>query len=556
MHLLKLQFKKTYALGHFFKKLKSSSRLKWITGIVVFAIIVNLPTLYYLIKGLDTVYEAFESLNQSPYFLAVGYIAISLIIFFFGIFMLIGNFYFSNDIETLLPLPIKSRNIILSKFFVLLSYEYLITAVFYFPITIIYGLNTAAGIVFYILCLINFFLLPVIPLGLAGVLVVILMRITNIKGRKDLFRGITMFIMIFLLVGVQLYFNKMLMSIEPGTEMDFLRNLLEDMYLVERMESFYPMIVWAIYSLVETGLKQIGYLLLYILSSGGILLIFTFITDKIYLGGLIGGKEKSASKKRMTIKQFENKTKQSKSKIISVFLTDFKTMLRTPIYFINCLSIAILIPVIFIMMGVGFGNNESFAGIMDLYNNNVAVFNLAIVGFFVFFASCTPITATTFSREGKTNWIFRIAPIDSNTQIIGRLLSSIMVQLFTIIFSLIGMSFIINLNIETIIIAIIFGLILVVPIQLIGLIIDLNRPMLKWDNQQQAVKQNLNVIFSMLIGMGYLTIFGVLTYQIFKITNELHIVLIIIGTLSLILTTILYKILSRSFEDKLIMMDE
>jgi hypothetical protein len=61
-----------------------------------------------------------------------------------------SSFYFSKDVESLLPLPLKPRQIVGAKFLAVAAYEYLITAAIFLPIMIIYGIKSASGVLFYI----------------------------------------------------------------------------------------------------------------------------------------------------------------------------------------------------------------------------------------------------------------------------------------------------------------------------------------------------------------------------------------------------------------------
>ncbi len=74
------------------------------------------------------VYDMLAQIGQEGIIISWGIAMTSLIIFIFGIFYIIGSFYFSRDIESLLPLPLKPGQIVAAKYFNVAVYEYLITA--------------------------------------------------------------------------------------------------------------------------------------------------------------------------------------------------------------------------------------------------------------------------------------------------------------------------------------------------------------------------------------------------------------------------------------------
>lgn len=101
-----------------------------------------------------------------------------------------------------------------------------------------------------------------------------------------------------------------------------------------------------------------------------------------------------------------------------------------------------------------------------------------------------------------------------------------------------------------IILIILIGLLGSIPMTQIGMLIDISRPMLVWDNPQRAMKQNFNLLITMgvctLIVMG---LFFLVKSLIFNI-DIVYIYIIIAGILSLmsiILHNILVKLIDRQF---------
>ena len=72
----------------------------------------SLP-LCYIVKYL---YEPLSKYNQQNTLLLLLFSIGLLIVFLFGIYTIMNVFYFSDDIEHFLPLPVKSKEIIIAKF--------------------------------------------------------------------------------------------------------------------------------------------------------------------------------------------------------------------------------------------------------------------------------------------------------------------------------------------------------------------------------------------------------------------------------------------------------
>jgi len=85
------------------------------------------------------------------------------------------------------------------------------------------------------------------------------------------------------------------------------------------------------------------------------------------------------------------------------------------------------------------------------------------------------------------------------------------------------------------------------PILLFGLFMDMNRPLLNWDNPQKAVKNNMNVVITLFVGMAYtgllIGISGLLGYFVNPILGYA-----IFALISLSLSLIFYQLIARRLE--------
>lgn len=148
-------------------------------------------------------------------------------------------------------------------------------------------------------------------------------------------------------------------------------------------------------------------------------------------------------------------------------------------------------------------------------------------------------------------WLQRTLPIRIEDQIIGRVLSSLGVQVIGIVTLLISVFFIVKLDILSIVLIVVLGLLGSIPMTQLGMVIDILRPMLDWDNPQKAMKQNLNV----LIGMGAGTLYlGGLIFLTIKIIDKFYLgfiyglITVIFILSSLILFKLLQVLISKQFE--------
>ena len=175
---------------------------------------------------------------------------------YMGILMSITNiltvFYYSNDIEMLLPLPLKPAQIISAKFLTVLITQYVMSSFILLPIFITYGLKSGAFITYYIYMIFIYLLFPIVPLVLASLLMTVIMRYTNIAKNKDrgnIFIGI---VSILFIVGINVFLQwKNKSSFSEDAIADYLAN--NQSSLLVQMTNYFPTTYFGAVALVENA---------------------------------------------------------------------------------------------------------------------------------------------------------------------------------------------------------------------------------------------------------------------------------------------------------------
>jgi len=154
--------------------------------------------------------------------------------------------------------------------------------------------------------------------------------------------------------------------------------------------------------------------------------------------------------------------------------------------------------VLIIVMLIGGGQLETLKPFIATMNSGLLI--AILVGFGAFISSANAITSTAISREGKTLYFTKYIPVSMSKQldakaISGILLSGVGILLLSVVAVFLGA------NIFTAVIAFVLGMITTLAGSYAGLLIDAARPKLSWMNEQQAIKQNMNVMLHMLLGV-------------------------------------------------------
>ncbi len=426
--------------------------------------------------------------------LALG--ATSVIIFIFGVFYAISVMYHADDVQLLLALPVRPYQILGAKFLTLVIYEYIFESFILLPILVVYGIKSGAGVAYILYSVILFAILPVIALSMAAVLVMIVMRFTSFGKNKQAFKFVGGIIALVLAIGL----NVGLQSAANSFTQEQLMALASDSSsLVGVVERIFPGIGFASQALQHSAaLSGLWNLLLFVLCSAAAAGIFLLLGQLLYFKGLAGVSE-AAGKRRALSAEELGKSTAGTSAVRSYVVKELRMLTRSPIAFLNCVAMNFIWPVLVVVMMVsGGGSLSALSGMMGNFSPSSIVAVLAGVSAFV---SCgNGITSTAISREGRSVYFMKYIPMPMGKQLqaklyTGMLLSGIGIVLVSMLAAVLGA------GILEVLIALALGFVALTAGSLAGLLIDAARPKLNWANEQQAIKQNLNVILHMLVGL-------------------------------------------------------
>jgi len=460
------------------------------------------PSLWLYSKIIIEGFDLLAPINQQGAILILSIVMVSTMIFFFGIFYIINFFYFAADAQNLLALPLSGWQVMGARFSVVIAYEYLTQLPFLLPPLLIYGIKSEADLTYWLYALIGFLLIPLLPLSLATLPTVIVMRFANLGRRKDLFKILGGLMVISIAIGYQFLFQK---SGFNATDPVFLQNLLTDQdSLVNLISRFFPSAKYLGLALISAD--KIASLINLLIFAGVSLLAVALawlVGDKLYFKGLVGSSETTARRKMLTSSDYE-RLGQGSPALISYFRKEMRLLIRVPSYFMNCVLTNLLIPVLLIIPFLVQSHNEEVVmPWVELISQpqGQTILMVVIVGAVIFLAGSNAITATSLSREGQEFFISKYIPLSYKRQIMAKLLSGYVFGFIGVVLLLLGAVILMPLDIALIGMILAVSLVAIVPIVQAGLLIDIFRPKLDWDNEQKAVKQNLNVLFSILFSI-------------------------------------------------------
>lgn len=529
--------------GFSFPKEKSK-KIKQILLFVVLALSL-LPMVYGIITFLTSTYDGLATVGEEGVLLSLGIAVSAFVIFFFGLFYTMNTFYFSDDVENLLPLPIKSSHILGAKFIIVTIFEYLTACLIFLPILIVYGVKSGGGIFYYFYALLIFLALPVIPIVLDSVIVMIIMRFTNLAKNKDAFRTISAVIAIILGVGVSTMSQRFVLNQGTG------QTQLGNNSMVAITSNIFPASKLGALGLINHGsLSGLVYTGLFIILSLLGFYLFLLLGNKLYFKGVTGVSVSSSSKKQISSEELSRKSIRS-TVIKSYVLKELRILFRTPAFFINCILMNFIWPIILLipiftqpksMNGIG-----AMVGLLQKEGISGMVF-VAFFGAMLFVSSSNGIAATSISREGENVFFNKYIPVSYKTQIMAKVIAGVIMGIVGMLSISIVAVIVLKLPLSLMALICVTSFLAILFSNFVGIIIDLFNPKLHWDNEQKAIKQNLNLLLSMVIcvAFGGLTIFAVIKLNLNLIQVVVSLVAVY-GLLDSLLYLFLKKIGSKIF---------
>jgi ABC-2 type transport system permease protein len=494
-----------------------NNRLEYLKVLGIGAVIVVglTPAMTMYVKLLNQGFDLTAPLGLSGAIISLGLVLVSTMILYFGVFYVVNTFYYASDNDFLLALPLRPWQVLGARFMVVLLYEYLVVLPLLLPPLLIFGVKSGAPFSYWIYAGIGFLLVPLVPLALASLLTVLVMRFTNLGRRKDLFRILGGILVIFLAVGVQFFFQKAgPNSMDPA----FLQNLLTNPdSLINVISRYFPTTQYLSLALVHsstlTGLLN----LLYFVGSSLIAVAVTWwVGEKLYYRGLVGSGETAVKRKTPRGSGYQRLVKVSPS-WWAYLLKELRLLVRTPAYFMNCVLATFLVPVFMalpLILQSGQAEEQQIPWESLAQYPRFSVMLLAIIsGIAVFMAVANGITATSLSREGKQFYISKYIPLSYKKQIQAKLLSGFIFSIIGVLLTFLAMGFLLRVKFYLISMVLGITLVAILPVLEIGLLVDIYRPKLDWDNEQKAVKQNLNYLIALVFSI---LLSGSIIYPVIK----------------------------------------
>ncbi|HHV41956.1 MAG TPA: hypothetical protein GXX72_03800, partial [Clostridiaceae bacterium] len=354
-----------------------------------------------------------------------------LILLGMGFFYAAGIFFFAEDLDTLLALPIKPSTIVAAKLSNLYVFSVIVPLMITIPAVFALGIRVGMSPLYYIYALMTLAFGSVIPMCIDAILILLMMRTAVFAKSKDRFMIITQVLMF---IGIIAFVFSNIGSSNMHTD------LPETAPAV--MKYVVPLSDKAIEAI---SLPQESSSLLKILGLVAIalvmILILVILASVLYLRSARESRSTGHVHKPMTKKAWQSLS-NSRTDFTNMIIREFKILYRSPTFLMNILVFPLLM--VFIFLGTMlFGllqEGDSIGSLRELVapllgaeqrNNFVPLVLMVLTGIAAFVSGNNACMPTAISREGRGAGMLKSWPIKMRSVFLAKLLVGEAISLFS-----------------------------------------------------------------------------------------------------------------------------
>lgn len=496
---------------------------------------------YLFVEMVISITDYLLNLNQAMFAVHLYLTAIVFMTIFFGIIITPAVYYFDETIERFLVLPISQRDYLAAKWINNALNVSMITTPFSILFTLTFGIK--AGLLWYqfIYLLIATLIVPIIPISAIVFVIVLLFKAMPFIRNKNLYVYFSTFMSVIMAIGINIALGGV------SENADVLATIMEGLQgnnnsMLGIVGSIVPSIPLFLKTLT-TG--NVLYFIAAIAVTIAVIWLTILFTQYNYLESALSMSESGQSTKKLSDEKF-NKTSGQRSKFNALMHSDFRNIMRTPIYASNYLMPLVIIPIG--MLGAVFTSGVELSEFAEMgatlkealeFINYWEVLPYVILGAIAvgyFMGSFTTITSTSISREGSNMQNLLLMPIELKHVIYSKILLGIIITSISPLFIIVAAQILFGLPMGLFVVVTLGVLVGVTTANINGILLDVIKPKLVWNNEQEAIKQNMLSVVPMFLSFAFmaLTVIILLNFEALMATLLVSAMLILTAVLTLL----------------------
>lgn len=458
-----------------------------------------------------------------------------------------STYYFSKDLPILLAMPVKSREIINAKTLMIFSMvgPIVLALVMTFVVAaakssmvpalqtwmlLIYGLSSSVATVF-----------------ILGSLIVLLMRFIPFFRSKDKFVILMgLFSVVLVIAMLAAVYGNMPMD-AAGSEDDF--------NVVVALGGSIPVYLFPAAGAAFEGIAAPS-LWTFLLNAAVLAAsygMFQLLVSRFYLVAATSAMGSAAKKHK------DKSNKRMSGSLLMLFSrVDLYELIRTPAYLSNnvlgafLLPVAFAVPVFMVLHQTGLDSTQISLMVDSLLEQyDLSLFWVAVlVGMAVGYLAggSTAVTQTAITREASAGvaWMKSI-PVPMEKQLQAKINVALLLSMLCSLILIGVIVYMTGFRWASVFGAILGALVSCYLSCQTSLLVDIYHPKLDWEDEMSAVKNNLNVLFGMMVSFLMAVVIGLGAWGVYALSHSLTMAIVAVFIIQIILVVLLWKIPARMF---------
>ena len=514
--LLKKQFFECFR-GYFVNtktgKMRSRASRIGMFALFIFVFI----TLGFSFFGMSMLFVPILETEYSWIYYGVFAIIAIMLSIFIGSFSASNSLYKSKDNDLLLSMPIKTKDILLSRICVVYFLSILYSGCVWLPICLNAWINVRASILIIVLDILLLFVIGLFVSAFSCLVGYIISLIANRAKNKSLITVLTT--IFFLGVYYVCYFRLN----------DIFDSLVKNGESVSGNIKTYALFI---FFLSKGALGDITSFVLFLLISVIIFVIVYYFLNKSFIN-IIASSNNIV--KTNTKAKIMNKTSSKNALLKKEFIHFF----NLPVYLTNS-GLGVLFVIGLTILA--FINKTKIDDFLILINEGLPFLKgyipLCLAELILLLISLNCISCPSISLEGKNLWILKSLPIKTYEIFEAKERMHVLFNGIPSILCSIILAILLDLSISDILYIVVIIFLFIEIQSLIGLTFGILRPNFNWTNEVQPIKQSLNILFVWLIGLFLIVAIAGLLYlsmDVISIENYTMAVIIVMMFIVVIL---------------------
>ncbi|NGP46471.1 hypothetical protein G4V62_16500 [Bacillaceae bacterium SIJ1] len=402
----------------------------------------------------------------------------SFAVLFLTMFRSNGILFGSKDFEMLSSLPVKTNDIVSSKFLFMYLINFIVVFVFMAPGGVVWIMNTTPDLPKFVLYTLSMFFVPLIPMCVAAMIGVFIV----LAAARFKYQNVFSLIFSFAALGLVGFFG--VTSLQSGSDVGSLSTVL-----AEQMTRIYPLSQWFMAtSNVSILISMSGFLAL---SALVFVLLINIVAAKYgWFHSLASAASVHSPVRKSALKQ-RSKFSALYQKELGRFFSSYVTVLNTG------LGVAVLFVLSVALLFISPEKLSLYAGIENM--DTILPLYAPVLISSLLSLSCP--AASSISLEGKNIWILQSSPVSVKTILNSKLAVNITLHLFGYTFAVLSLiirfEFGIAQTLSLLFIPVVYSLFTSV----LGVFLNKKHPNYHWQSEVVVVKQSLPVIVSSIISL-------------------------------------------------------